>query len=129
MAIVPRPTVLVVDDEALIRWSLSEALVESGFVVHQAGNGREARQALAAFVGQPVVVVLDLRLPDVTDLSLLRHIHAVRPDVPVILMTAHGSSEALAQAAELGVARVVVKPFDVHELARAVGQAWSALPE
>ena len=91
MGKVPTPSALVVDDEALIRWSVTEALTESGFVVRQAGSGRDARAALASFCGAPLVVVLDLRLPDVADLSLLREIRAIRPDVPVVVMTAHGT--------------------------------------
>jgi len=128
MGKVPIPSVLVVDDEALIRWSLSEALTESGYVVRLAASGREARAALASFDGEPVVVILDLRLPDVADLSLLRDIRAARPDVPVIVMTAHGGPEARAQARALGVACVVDKPFDVTELTRTVGEAWAQHP-
>lgn len=129
MGKVPTPSVLVVDDEALIRWSLSEALSESGFVVRQAASGREARASLASFDGQPFVVLLDLRLPDVADLSLLREIRTTRPDVPVIVMTAHGTPEALAQAAALGAVRVVGKPFDVTDLTRIVTEAWSNRPD
>lgn len=129
MGKVPIPSVLVVDDEALIRWSLTEALSESGFVVRQAASGRDARAALASFDGQPLVVVLDLRLPDVADLSLLREIRTGRPDVPVIVMTAHGTPEALAQAAALGVVRVIGKPFDVNALTRIVSEAWTQRPE
>jgi DNA-binding NtrC family response regulator len=125
MGKVPIPSVLVVDDEALIRWSLTEALTESGFVVRQAASGRDARVALASFDGQPFVVVLDLRLPDVADLSLLREIRTARPDVPVIVMTAHGTPEALAQAAALGVVRVVGKPFDMNDLTQFVNEAWT----
>jgi DNA-binding NtrC family response regulator len=129
MGKIPLPTALIVDDEALIRWSLSEALTESGFLVRQAASGREARAALAACEGEPLVVVLDLRLPDVADLSLLREIRTRRPDVPVIVMTAHGAPDALAQAHALGVVRVVGKPFDISHLTRVVTDAWTARGE
>jgi DNA-binding NtrC family response regulator len=129
MGKVPIPSVLIVDDEALIRWSLSEALTESGYVVRQAASGRDARAALASFAGQPLVVLLDLRLPDVADLSLLHEIRTQRPDVPVVVMTAHGGPEARAQAKALGVVRVVDKPFDVTDLTRIVGEAWTNRPE
>src|SRR5262245_19127751 len=68
---VPNPVVLVVDDEALIRWSLSEALAEFGYEVRQAASGVEAIEALKRCATDPLVVLLDLRLPDVADLSLL----------------------------------------------------------
>ena len=120
----PAPVVLVVDDETLIRWSLNEGLTDSGYAVRLAANGAEARTALAAFTGQPLVVVLDLRLPDVADLSLLREIRAARPDVPVIMMTAHGSVEDSKHALALGAVQFVGKPFDVNEMVRLVDAAW-----
>jgi len=121
----PTPVVLVVDDEALIRWSLSEGLTESGYVVRLAGTAAEARAALAAFGAEPLVVVLDLRLPDMADLSLLREIRTTRPDVPVIVMTAFGTAEDSTQARSLGVSRFVGKPFDVGEMVQMVGEAWT----
>jgi DNA-binding NtrC family response regulator len=120
------PMVLIVDDEPLIRWSLSEGLTDAGYPVKQAATGAEAREMLAASSDDPLVVVLDLRLPDVTDLSLLRHIRARRPDVPVVMMTAHGSADDARQATSLGAFRFVIKPFDVSEMIGLVGDAWAA---
>ena len=122
----PMPIVLVVDDEPLIRWSVSEGLTESGYTVKQAATGAEARKVLAASHDDPLVVVLDLRLPDVADLSLLRDIRAQRPDAPVVMMTAHGTPDDARQAARLGAYRFVTKPFDVHALVDLVGEAWAA---
>jgi DNA-binding NtrC family response regulator len=117
--------VLVVDDEALIRWSLSEGLTESGYVVRLAGTAKEARAALASFDQQPLVVLLDLRLPDMSDLTLLKEIRMRRPDVPVIMMTAHGTADDAKQAKALGVSQFVGKPFDVSEMVRVVSAAWA----
>ena len=121
---VPTPVVLVVDDEALIRWSLSEGLTEFGYVVRAAGTAAEARALLAAFGHEPLVILLDLRLPDMADLTLLREIRATRPDAPVIVMTAYGSADDAKQALALGVNRFIGKPFDVTEMVRLVGDAW-----
>ncbi len=118
--------VLVVDDEPLIRWSLSEALSEQGYAVRQAASGAEARHELEASLGEPLVVLLDLRLPDVADLSLLSDIRARRPDAPVVMMTAHGSDEDARNAKRLGVFKFVTKPFDVGEMIDLVGEAWVA---
>ena len=120
----PNPAVLVIDDEPLIRWALSEGLTDAGYVVQQAADGGEARAALTAHGAGALVVLLDLRLPDVADLSLLRHIRARRPDAPVLVMTAHGSSEEAAEAARLGVVGFVSKPFDVAEMVKLVNAAW-----
>ncbi len=121
---VPTPVVLVVDDEALIRWSLSEGLTEFGYVVRLAGSAAEARQALKTAGDEPLVVVLDLRLPDMADLSLVEEIHRKRPDAPIIMMTAYGTTEDAAKARNLGVWRFVGKPFDVSEMVHLVGAAW-----
>ena len=121
---VPTPVVLVVDDEALIRWSLSEGLTEFGYVVRAAGTAAEARALLASFGHEPLVILLDLRLPDMADLTLLREIRATRPDAPVIVMTAYGSADDAKQALALGVNRFIGKPFDVTEMVRIVGDAW-----
>ena len=120
------PVVLVIDDEALIRWALSEGLAESGYVVVEAATGAEARAALATSLAQPLVVVLDLRLPDVSDLSLLRDIRAARPDAPILMMTAHGTAEHAAEALRLGARAFIPKPFDVHEVVRQIGAIWLA---
>jgi DNA-binding NtrC family response regulator len=123
---VPKPMVLVVDDEPLIRWSLSEGLADVGYPVKQAASGAEARQAIAACGDNPLVVLLDLRLPDVTDLSLLREIRNLRPDVPVVMITAHGTAEDAREASHLGAFRFVSKPFDVTEIVRLVSEAWAS---
>jgi DNA-binding NtrC family response regulator len=119
----PTPTVLIVDDEPLIRWSLTEGLTEGGYTVRQAATGAEARTALGARPGEPLVVLLDLRLPDVTDLSLLREIRERMPQVPVILITAHGTPEDAREARKLGVFRIVSKPFDVTAVVELVAEA------
>jgi DNA-binding NtrC family response regulator len=120
--IVPR-TVLVVDDEPLIRWSLSEGLAEAGWIVRQAATGVETRLALETLEGEPFVVVLDLRLPDVADLSLVEEVRRRRPDVPVIVMSAHGSLEDIRRVRAAGVYRFIDKPFDVHAVVDLVRSA------
>lgn len=120
----PNPVVLVVDDEALIRWSLSEGLADAGYDVRNASSAAEAWAELAACASTPLVVVLDLRLPDVSDFSLLRRIRTVRPDVPVLMLTAHGTADDVAEARRLGAASFLQKPFDIGEMVRLVGSAW-----
>jgi DNA-binding NtrC family response regulator len=127
--IVPKPAVLVVDDEALIRWSLSEALTDAGYATRLAASRAEARIVLASIGQQPLVVVLDMRLPDVNDLSLARELRRGRADAPVILMSAHLGPEDVREAERLGVFRVVSKPFDVAEMVDLVGRAWAGEKE
>lgn len=118
--------VLVVDDEALIRWSISEALTDAGWIVRQAATGAEARATVDTLDGCPFVVLLDLRLPDVADLSLMREFRTHRPDVPIVIMTAHGTPEQARVAREAGVYRVVDKPFDIASVVAVLDEAYTS---
>jgi DNA-binding NtrC family response regulator len=118
--------VLVVDDEPLIRWSMSETLTDLGHDVVEAGD---AQAALAAVSGATVpfdVVLLDLRLPDTSDLSLLSSLRRLTPHTQVIVMTAFGTADILQSAIDLGAFRVVAKPFEVNELASLVQKAHAS---
>jgi len=120
------PTVLVVDDEMLIRWALAESLTSAGFVVVQAATAREALERLAGHVGRITVALLDLRLPDSTDFGLLRRIRAIDPACKVILMTADGTPGILDEALGAGAFRALAKPFDMNVVAGIVRQAAAA---
>ena len=81
----PKPTILVVDDEALIRWSLTERLKSEGYQVIEAETGRSAVEKLPEGVD---LVLLDYKLPDTDGLSVLRKIKEFDPDILVILLFA-----------------------------------------
>ena len=117
----PDHRVLVVDDEPLIRWSLAETLSDRGYEVVEAADGRAAVRAVSASPFD--VVLLDIRLPDSSDLTLLSRLRLLAPDARVILMTAHGTPEVVQKALDLGAFRVVSKPFEMSELAALVSQA------
>ena len=119
-------TALVVDDEALIRWSVSETLSGLGFAVVQAADGAAAISAVTAARAAIDVVVLDLRLPDVNDLSLLRRVRELLPAATVVLMTAFGTAEVVASARHLGVVGILNKPFELDELSRLLAPAAGA---
>ena len=126
MPINSQSRILVVDDELLIRWSLSEALTAAGYAVVEGRDAAEARQALRDQDHKPDLVVLDYRLPDSNDLGLLTTIRNEAPTVPVILMTAYGTAEVVKGALDLGAYRVVNKPFEVHDMASLVAEALAA---
>ena len=119
---------LVVDDEPLIRWSLTETLADAGHTVSEAGDRESAIRALTARSEPPDVVLLDYRLPDSNDLGLLAAIRRLAPRTQVILMTAFGTPEVTSGALELGAFRVVGKPLEMHELAALVLQAHASRP-
>ena len=107
---------LVVDDELLIRWSLAETLVERGFAVVEAEDGKSAVRALSDAGEPPDVVLLDFRLPDSNDLELLSRIISMVPNGRVILMTAFGSPELASAAILRGAFKVLQKPFEMHDV-------------
>jgi DNA-binding NtrC family response regulator len=111
--------VLVVDDEPLIRWSVAESLSDLGMDVDQAGDAASALRMVTTAALPFEVVVLDLRLPDMCDLSLLATLRQLLPRARLILMTAFGSPDIATQAALLG-ATVLNKPFELHDLCRLV---------
>jgi DNA-binding NtrC family response regulator len=117
--------VLVVDDEPLIRWSVSETLADRGYEVVETGDAKGARSAVDADDDFDVVL-LDFRLPDSDDLSLLASIRRASPHAQVILMTAFGRADVVRGALELGAYRVVSKPFEMDAIADLVAQASAA---
>jgi len=121
----PRPLVLVVDDEPLIRWSIAEALSEKGYSVVEAGTGRAAIQE-AGVSDRFNVIVLDLRLPDSDSLSLLATLHDLAPRARIIMMTAHGTEEVAEEAHARGAFGFVRKPFELSTMALLVTEASRA---
>ncbi|MEN8148536.1 MAG: sigma-54 dependent transcriptional regulator [Planctomycetota bacterium] len=107
-------TILIVEDEKLIRWSLVERLGREGYDVRDADRGEDARAALRE--ADFDLVILDYRLPDTDGLTLLEEIRADRPDLPVILITAFSSVEGAVRAMKLGAFDYINKPFDMEEL-------------
>lgn len=120
-----RPTVLVVDDEELIRWSLAEELRSAGYDPIQAGNLADARLRFAE--ADPELCILDIRMPDGEGTELLREFRAADADLPVIMITGHGGVQTALEVTRLGATEYMPKPFDLQEMMliveRAVGQA------
>jgi two-component system response regulator AtoC len=116
----PNPTVLVVDDEALIRWSLAERLKGEGYTVLEAETGRSALERLADGVD---LVLLDYRLPDTDGVTILRKIKELDQDILVILLTAYASVDTAVEAMKLGAYHFANKPFNLDEVAALVERA------
>ena len=119
-------TVLVVDDEALLRWSLAEILRRSGHSVIEAQNAENARDAITGASTPIDVVLLDYRLPDSNDLRLLEEFRRRLPRSAVVLMTAFGTPDVMQGALDRGAYCVLSKPFDLHGVAGLVTEAHRA---
>jgi len=113
------PRVLIVDDERLLRWALRKALTALGCQVWEVADSQGAIDAVESESGFDAVL-LDLTLPDSSDLAPLRRLRAQLPGARIVLMTAFGTEETKAEALRLGASRVLQKPFDVKGLAAQV---------
>ncbi|MCS6858356.1 MAG: sigma-54 dependent transcriptional regulator, partial [Sandaracinaceae bacterium] len=116
-----RKQILLVEDEVNLRRVLGAQLVRDGYDVRTAGDGVEA---LRIFEVEPIdIVISDLRMPKLDGMALLKHIVSRRPEVPVILITAHGTIDTAVEALKLGAFDYVTKPFDRDEFRAIVAKA------
>ena len=115
-----KATILVVDDEALIRWSLTERLRAEGYEALEAETGQAALEKLPEGVD---LVLLDYRLPDTDGVSVLRKIKEFDQDVLVILLTAYASVDTAVEAMKLGAYHFANKPFNLDEVTATVERA------
>jgi DNA-binding NtrC family response regulator len=113
-------SVLVVDDEDLVRWSLGERLAKDGCDILAAGSLAEARSRAEEGID---LALLDLRLPDGDGFDLLAELRRDDPDLPVVLMTGFSSVKGAVSAMKEGAFHYVAKPFDLDEVALVVRQA------
>jgi DNA-binding NtrC family response regulator len=121
------PAVLVVDDERNIRLTLSMALEALNIPVDTAENGEEALQKLAEKSFQ--LMLLDLKLPDIDGLEVLRQVVDKHSATKVIIITAYGSVEVAVEAMKLGAIDFLQKPFQPTEVRDMVRRLLQAPPE
>ena len=107
-------SVLIVDDEKNIRLTLALALEKLNIPVDTAVNGEEALQKLAE--KSYGLMLLDLRMPGIDGLEVLRRVPEIRPEVKVVIITAWGSIEAAVEAMKLGAVDFLQKPFDAQDV-------------
>jgi nitrogen regulation protein NR(I) len=112
---------LVVDDEANLRKVLAATLQREGYEVVQAADGAQAIELFDR--GGFDVVVSDLVMPKVGGFEVLKHVLDRAPDVPVILITAHGTVDSAVSAIKAGAFDYITKPFEQEELKQVIGKA------
>jgi len=116
--------VLVVDDEPLNLDLLEQELSDRGYIVERAGGGIEALDK--AKTRSPQLVILDYLMPDMDGIEVLRRLRRDGVDIPVIMVTAHGTIEKAVEAMKHGANDFITKPFDADHLALTVGKALHA---
>jgi two-component system KDP operon response regulator KdpE len=107
------PKVLIIDDEPPIRKLLRMGLSTQGYEILEAPNGKTSLELLAQ---KPDLVILDLGLPDMQGLDLLRIIRARNESVPIVVLSSRGDEAGKVQALDLGADDYVTKPFGMDEL-------------
>lgn len=117
--------ILIVDDEAKMRRVLEIMLQKIGHRVFGASNGREALEIFGAHAVD--LVIADLRMPEMTGLELLANLRAQQSDVPVIVITAHGTIETAVATMKHGASDYILRPFDIEVLELAVGRAFNGI--
>jgi two-component system, NtrC family, response regulator AtoC len=116
----PSPTILVVDDEQLIRWSLTSRLTDEGYRVFEAETAADALKRVREGVD---LVLLDYRLPDSDGLAVLKQIKEDHPDTVVIMLTAFSSVDTAVEAMRQGAYHYANKPFNMDEIVLLVEKA------
>ncbi len=116
-----KPKILIIEDEKLIRWSLTQAFQEAGFGVEEAENGAAGLHKLSQAVYD--LVMLDYKLPDMTGLDVLRKVREQDEDIVVLIMTAYSNVEDAVEAMRLGAFDYVSKPFKMDALMVTVNKA------
>jgi len=116
------PTLLVIDDDRAILHMVEQAFVGSEVRVRTASTGEEALECVRSGSG-PDVVLLDIMLAETSGLELVRQIHALDSKLPVIFITAGGSSDTAIEAMKLGAYDYLLKPLDLPQLKDLVARA------
>lgn len=115
--------ILVVDDELVVVSLVKEALEEDGYNLSMATNGKEA---LAAMEQQEFdLIISDIRMPKMDGIELVSKARQIQPGISVIFMTAFANLDSAKDAIKQGAVDYIMKPFELHEMRQAVGQAFA----
>lgn len=115
-------SVLIVDDEDMMRDLLKRILSRGGFEIDTASNGKEALEKLAA---NPVdLIISDIKMPGMDGFELLKEVRSKYPDKSVIMITAFGDTYTVKDALLLGADEYVTKPFKSHEITLVVERVY-----
>jgi nitrogen regulation protein NR(I) len=116
--------ILIVDDDAQLRQSFEKLLTAERHQVRTASSGETALNLVRAEM--PDLVIMDVRMPGMSGLDAFRAIHEIEPKLPVIIMTAFGTTETAIEATKLGAFEYVLKPFEIPDILALILQALEA---
>ncbi len=113
--------ILIVDDEPSVRYSFKKLLKEDHYDVLEAANGVDALRLLPK--ERPDLIVMDIEMPGMTGLEAIRRIKEINPQLPVIIMTAYGTTDRVIEAMKLGAYEYMEKPFDIDKMRMIIREA------
>lgn len=117
---------LIVDDQHGIRILLTELFMTEGYTTFQASNGKLALELVRK--ESPHLVLLDMKIPGMDGLEILKHIKDIDPSIKVIMMTAYGELDMIKETTMNGALMHFTKPFDIDELRHAVNEQFTDIP-
>ena len=120
-------SVWVVDDDESIRWVLEKGLSENGLKVETFESAHQVIKRLEE--ESPGAILSDIKMPGTSGLALLDQVKEIRPDIPVIIMTAHSDLESAVESYEHGAWEYLPKPFDLNEAIKIVRRAITSEEE
>ncbi|KKK37974.1 chemotaxis protein CheY [Mesobacillus campisalis] len=112
--------ILIVDDQFGIRILLNEVLQKEGYQTYQAANGVQALEIVNQ--DTPDLVLLDMKIPGMDGIEILKRMKVIEPNIRVIIMTAYGELDMIQEAMNLGALTHFAKPFDIDDIRAAVRQ-------
>jgi two-component system, response regulator, stage 0 sporulation protein F len=110
--------ILIVDDQFGIRILLNEVLQKEGYKTFQAANGVQALEITKKY--SPDLVLLDMKIPGMDGIEILKRMKEIDPEIRVIIMTAYGELDMIQEAKDLGAITHFAKPFDIDDIRSAV---------
>ncbi|MBT2699046.1 response regulator [Neobacillus sp. C211] len=110
--------ILIVDDQFGIRILLNEVFQKEGYQTFQAANGIQALEIVTKH--DPDLVLLDMKIPGMDGIEILKRMKVIDPDIRVIIMTAYGELDMIQEAKDLGAITHFAKPFDIDDIRAAV---------
>ena len=117
-------TILIVDDDDQLRKSFYKLLSEEGYAAQSAASGEAALEMIHKRL--PDLVIADIRLPGINGLETFRAIHKIEPKLPIIIMTAYGTTETAIEATKMGAFDYILKPFEIPDMLAVIKQALEA---
>ncbi len=117
-------TILIIDDDDQLRKSFNKLLIEEGYHCKSAASGEAGLKIVREKA--PDLVILDMRLPGMNGFETFQAINEMEPKLPVIIMTAFGTTETAIEATKMGAFDYILKPFDIPEILVVIKQALEA---